>query len=150
MDNKYYTPTIEEFHVGFEFEKYDSRQAIYVDEGVTNWHKHKYDTKSIRLSQIGSHLFERTIRVKYLNKEDIESLGWVYEKDLRDEYDICFKKGSMILEYTELIKAIRIYYLVEASDDADFSYKRAEIIFSGTIKNKSELKRLMKQLGIYE
>jgi len=29
MKNKYYTPEIEEFRIGFEFEKYDNRPATY-------------------------------------------------------------------------------------------------------------------------
>jgi len=76
-NNLYYIPTIEEFHVGFEFEKYDDRIATYKENNYipTNWHRFKYDLKSIRLSQIGTHLYSKTIRVKTLDQSDIESLG---------------------------------------------------------------------------
>jgi hypothetical protein len=33
-ENKYYTPEIDEFHVGFEYEKYDERLAGYFENGV--------------------------------------------------------------------------------------------------------------------
>ena len=67
---KYYTPEIEEFHVGFEYEE-------QVEPGKWAWNtchpntfEKLYDWDSMDMLKI------RT-RVKYLDQEDIESLGFI-------------------------------------------------------------------------
>lgn len=142
-ENKYYTPTIEEFHIGFEFEKHDERTASYRSDGYipTNYHKFKYDLKSIRLSQLGTHLFEKTIRVKYLDKEDIESLGWKYAQYL-DRTTICLnfeRSNNWYLNYW----FGEIPYVEICRDGYDTGCAL-------NIKNKSQLKFIMKCLGILE
>lgn len=149
----YYTPTIEEFHVGFEFEKYDNRTAAYVENNYkpTNWHKFKYNLESIRLSQLGTHLYEKTIRVKYLDQSDIESLGWklgilrLFNKDLT-VYGLD-KHSNYIL--TTPIEVYEKTHIIDISRVESIG-KGLNRVFRGTIKNKSELKLLMKQLGINE
>lgn len=160
MENKYYTPEIEEFHIGFEYEIYSDKIATYPINGSyeqTNFHRHKYDTKDIRLSQLGTRIFEKKVRVKYLDKEDIESLG--FDKLSKDKY---------FLEYGILIPGADYYwhpygnwkyrittpdkdfpnsFIIEGRNPSNAGTFRK---FVGTIKNKSELKKLMKQLGIYE
>lgn len=140
-NNKYYTPTIEEFHVGFEY------QFNHKNKG---WIDLKFgDTDDWSILEIDMEIENNEIRVKYLDKEDIESLGWIYEKALEDEYHIFFKKGTMLLEFSESFRTLRIYYIISYIDDI-FEVKEEHTLFLGTIKNKSELKRLMKQLGTYE
>ena len=67
MNEKYYTPKIKEFYVGFEYEwKCDGTQ--------TDWTK---STCSILMNPLD--VDARRIneyRVKYLDQEDIESLGF--------------------------------------------------------------------------
>jgi len=149
-ESKYYAPSIEEFHVGFEYEKYDERTATYAGEGSTNWHKHTYDLKSIRLSQLPSHLFEKTIRVKHLDRQDIEECGWEYTSKT---IDIWFKKEGMFHaisgghKFTEL----KLHYGITDNClfiDAYFGGDREGRLFEGVIKNKSELKTVMKMLKI--
>jgi len=129
-DNKYYTPTIDEFHVGFEYEAFinnswqskvmnDYEDIIYFlfDMNAKTW-----------LS-----INEGIVRVKYLDKEDIESLGFDCTSD--DQY-------YLIDNYTLLID--NDYFLQILKDD----FEEDIYLFQGTIKNKSELKVLLKQLGI--
>lgn len=82
-DNKYYTPTIDEFYLGLE-----------------------------------------------TSPDEPDEWFWAYKgnKDKQLYFDVLFNTNNGI--------GIQIY------DD--------RLIFSGYIKNKSELKKLMKQLGIYE
>jgi len=144
-NNLYYTPTIEEFHIGFEYEKYDNRIATYRENNYipTNWHKFKYDLKSIRLSQLPTHLFEKTIRVKYLDQSDIESLRWKQSRDsntteIEFELDLGNPLDNLGLQYDTENQYLRIHWFGQGDVTR----------FSGTIKNKSELKKLMKQLNI--
>jgi len=71
MENKYYTPTIEEFHVGFEFE---FRHSDYKEDG---WKK--FTTPVFNMEREDCPFACQTLeeyRVKYLDREDIESLGF--------------------------------------------------------------------------
>lgn len=143
-NNLYYTPTIEEFHVGFEYEKYNEKVATYSnypkESTTTNWHRFKYDLKSIRLSQLGTHLYNKTIRVKYLDQSDIESLGWEH-KQYVPERNIClnFEKDDWTLNYW----FGKIPYLEINKDGYDTGCAMK-------IKNKSQLKFVMTCLGILE
>lgn len=119
MEDKYYTPSIEEFHVGFEFEythKDDWFQNIILDPQEIN---DFFNDDSIE------------IRVKYLDNEDIESLGFKY---IMTSYDGYYEKKDITLGFAY---------------DGRIQIKSNEcFIFLGFIKNKSEFKILLKQLGI--
>jgi len=132
--NKYYTPSLDEFHVGFEYE---------------NWVKGRGWTKRIvevlgriPINERISSLVHDDYRVKYLDKEDVESLGFIQNKNslyIQKQYDI--QKGS-----------IDIMLLSDGGRDKSCLYIKhdglKDIVFSGTIKNKSELKKLLHQLQI--
>lgn len=127
MKNKYYTPEIEEFHVGF---KYESKNV-----DTKNWDKELVgDVEDLSECHHGLSieglLTAEYIRVKYLDKEDIESLGFIKWAD-RENYDL----GEYQLHKNNNLN-ISIYDGV------------ANLIFIGDIKNKSELKKLLKQLNI--
>ena len=148
MKDKYYTPTIEEFHVGFEFE------VNYTDEG---WVKEIFcsgkgrniDSVSKLKAFLGSAKFEEAYRVKYLDREDIESLGFVGRNPERNN------KSS---DYFKMKAPGTISYWTEIDLDFRWGFKDVSIrgvrgneddyLFRGTIKNKSELKKLLKMLNI--
>jgi hypothetical protein len=141
MENKYYTPSIEEFYVGFECE---------VKDLSGNFIPFIHNKESICFADI--------FRVKYLDKEDIESLGFTHlpkkslkglterfsieglHKRLNEEYDDTMW-WNVYLEYSPDIKRVII-----KGDISNGEYN--EKFFEGVIKNKSELKVLLKQLGI--
>ena len=90
------------------------------------------------------------IRVRYLDKEDIESCGWYFEKQHPGMNDMTFsssfgKEETLFLEYEDfddkLPYNVRIW---EGSNRQELNY------FNGIIKNKSELIKVMKMLRIYE
>ena len=85
---------------------------------------------------ISSGEYTKRIRVKYLDEEDIIECG--FAKDFGwQEINPPFKFGNFYLFYDDdrIVISEGSPYIPDA-------------IFIGTIKNKSELKRLMKQLGI--
>lgn len=133
-DIKYYTPTIEEFHVEFEFEVQGLKDNEVIWQSIS--------AKNISALTLVDRM---TTRVKYLDKEDIESLGWkegllrINNKELH-----VFRYGEYVI--TSIFKNGNI---VDISLFSTLSPLLSRV-FRGTIKNKSELKRLMQQLGIYE
>lgn len=123
MENKYYAPTIEEFRVGFEYE--------YTNDNGGTWSNYVMTPVDLR-----RHPYELTgsdrLRVKYLDREDIESLGGVKWPD-DDIYDL----GEFQLH----LGRHNDPYKVEIYDEND------QYCFVGVIKNKSELKNILKMIG---
>lgn len=137
-NNLYYTPTIEEFHVGFEYE----RLWLHIEPPM--WGKETFylNDSHIKLMQYSLSDIEPLARVKYLDQSDIESLGWINTENLE------FTKDTWILRKFE--DGIIIY-----NDYSNGKYKfpwlyedSTDKIFEGTIKNRSELIKLMQQLNI--
>jgi hypothetical protein len=138
MINKYYTPSIEEFHVGFE---YEYRHKDYVWENY-----HKYNTPELDVEREDCPFSKSDLsefRVKYLDKEDIESLGWILNENkttlgLYENTDWWFIKNKYQLRWFEN-NAYNAIFIISPNNLT---------LFDGSIKNKSELKVLMKQLKI--
>lgn len=141
-NNKYYTPEIEEFFVGFEYEfnypigKKDEKE----------WKKEVYDKRKWFHDNSGISyewlIKEGDIRVKYLDSIDIQDLGFELLHNDGDalEFNIVDKYDEIIyLWFDYETHNIDIY----VGDGYDKNY-----LFQGTVKNKSELKRLLKQIGI--
>ena len=134
MTEKYYTPSIEEFHVGFEYEeivsglKYDKK--IY--EGRT-----LNDYEGEMQGSIQEDIEDGEIRVKYLDKEDVLSLGW---EPFANKEDYVF--DYFINQYDS--------YQIHTQFDNQFTqiYNWGGTVFEGVVKNKSELKKLMQMLDI--
>lgn len=142
---KYYVPTIEEFHVGFEFESYSD---------IDGWKDSVLSFPYIPFLQqtkIGEFVVPNWIRVKHLDREDIESLG--FDKTFKNEFGIeylFFENKDYQYCLYHLEKNVIIF---RANKNASWMFPPTfsdayEKIFLGSIKNKSELKRLMRQLGI--
>ena len=121
MENKYYTPEISEFYVGFKYEYFNSACQCWLESSYETM----YDQKSKPLDE----LHMEVTRVKYLDKEDIESLGWT-------------KSNKNFFTISKYILLQGFNYNLEI-----MTYE-GDVFFRGIIKNKSELKKLMKQLGI--
>jgi len=139
---KYYTPEIDEFHVGFECEIQSSwgmQKGIYPsilrEDTLTGFQLQKIgETETLKKVISG-------IRVKYLDKKDIESLGFSYYKTHPGMEQMEFDKGEYELTYDPNFKG-KQWLRINLEGEGDVT------LFSGSIKNKSELKKLLKQLNI--
>lgn len=85
--------------------------------------------------------------MKYLNREDIESLGWAdyVNGNLR-----WYTKDGYRLVYNDINHRVHIELYTPAGDGHPEFKHRLGVLFAGTINTKSELETLMKQLGINE
>jgi hypothetical protein len=131
MDSKYYIPSIEEFRIGFEYEILVKDVWNPITFTELNWFSNE-----VKLSH--KYLIENNrIRVKYLDQSDIESLGWIYHENSH-----IYFKGEFKLQYVQSMNnRLEISTHLATSGYSD-------IFFRGNIKNISELKNLLKQLGI--
>lgn len=125
--DKYYTPDISEFYVGFEVECYNSAYKKYNEpEWIKIILNEGNDFESLEEGLLKKHL-----RVKYLDKKDIKELGFEQGKLPYQFFD-----GIHKLVYLENNKTS----IIHIADDC--------FLFYGVIKNKSELRKLLIQLGI--
>jgi hypothetical protein len=150
-EDTHYTPGISEFHIGFEFEYKQNNKwekAIFGKEGI-------YDLGGPELCQCEN-------RVKYLAKEDIEKFGFVFlpEKSLgnltlrfeiKNHYERIDKTegGDDTMWWNVYLTFYsdrrRVFIKGDISDGST-----EEKFFEGEVKNKSELKKLLTQLGTHE
>ena len=128
IKEKYYTPTIEEFHPNFEFE-YKTLGDI--------WEKEKYPFGTVWSS--ADDVVGGNIRVKHLDREDIEGEGYVHSR-AECLYKRQLSKGYLLLLHIPKYNHVTIAYQGGKSFDK-------HIKFTGTIKNKSELKKILKMIS---
>lgn len=139
MSDKYYSPEIEEFHVGFEYEYRKSEHHDF-DEVAC-------DLEVDPIDKLRDDIKNNLIRVKYLDREDIEECGFEFVEDdsvgdgNQRWYDL-FTKDNYSLSswynidgYESLSNKVKIM-------------KKDNILFDGYLKNKSEFKKILKQVGI--
>lgn len=136
-NNKYYIPKIEEFHIGFEYEYHE-----HFGKDFGKWNKYTIENNTI-ISNISELIASGSIRVKYLDKEDIESLGF---KCTYDNYprELEFNNGT----YTIYWNPEEMKLIIHLNEYMNHDEYWGDYGVWFTIKNKSELKKLLTQLGI--
>jgi hypothetical protein len=140
---QYYTPKIEEFHVGFKYE----RQCKIRNE---TWNKQICDVDLINIAydaieHSGEYEpYEEQFRVKVLDEQDILDCEFEYTNN---DLDLIKNRDDKIIRIRYRIiddePHLRIY------EKSNRSYKDEWMpIFIGKIKNKTEFKKLLTQLEI--
>jgi hypothetical protein len=142
---KYYTPTIEEFYLGFECEILDAAppENDWKQETIAKFHSFELLNKWLEAGEI---------RVKCLDEQDILYLGWIKKKE--EWYEIENKDRE-----AEITKYRLLFSLYELTENdyhtelfVDIKLGDIEIIVISlgirNIKNKSELKKIMQMLNI--
>jgi len=138
---EYYTPELKEFYLGFEFDVYNSREH-YFFEAADGWHK-AYVHFGVLGDLYNLHrlILDKQIRVKRLDEKDIEQLGGElsHEEEGNPNKMYYFGKHSLIFNYRNGWCIITV-----RNDERQEDYTA----YVGTIKNKSELKRLFDNLSV--
>ncbi len=157
--DKYYVPGIEEFHVGFEYQEhslFDSQLKIRLREGSLNdwkmtdplsigkWETRVFDFGSYaNTSMFAIRRGYGGIRVKYLDSEDFKELGYTHIHNSVSNTNYADKSENWSKDGYQINLPILKEMPIEI-----YSRKDKNFIFVGYIKNKSELKRILKQLGL--
>lgn len=140
-NNKYYVPEISEFHIGFEYYLKDIKGNPLECKEVLKSNLMILDTK-------------QTL-VKYLDQFDIESLGWTFKT--KGPFRTWYTGSDSWFNNTIPTGDSGRYWSFELSHDIKYNgiiikagtnYGDTDTFFEGTIKNKSELIKLMQQLNI--
>jgi hypothetical protein len=125
MENKYFTPDIEDMHAGYECEL-----LIYA----------KWEPNTIKpytaLKSVVKCIKDQVIRVPYLTKEQIEAEGW---KLLSEDKYLQFIKPDYSISYVEKLHLLIVIALEE---------KQSDVKYSGTCKDINTFRKIIKLLGI--
>lgn len=128
---EYYQPTLEDFTIGFEYE--------FLTGGV-EWKKFVFDMDRPQAVLENVRDYPTTFRVKYLDEEDIIELGGVLMHEEKGNPNKMFHIGDHSIIWNQTGWCIITVRTKERHEDYT--------AFVGTIKNKSELRRILKQVGI--
>lgn len=155
MENKYYQPSILDFHVGFQYE--------YLPKGESEWVKKTVNTCTnlIDIEDVFNERLDGQIRVKCLDHDDILAAGFVFKMEFdrqrtykgeyptKIEYEIGDKwkdsgSGGFLTFYPET-SVVKI-----TTTDVGFNQDgpNNSVKFNGKILNRSELNFIMRRLGI--
>ena len=128
----HYTPTLEEFHIGFEYEILEDWDTY----PECTWWPQVYGRDGSNPERLGF-VDKNTlvdIRVKYLDEQDIKDLGF---KTVWIEDGVqSFTKEETVISWWIDSTRVRI------------NYTTGWQLFDGHVKNVNELKKLMSQIGI--
>lgn len=126
MENKYYTPNLEDVKINYKCEVKDINSwypwIVYSADDISdlsNW---------IKIDQV---------RTKYLDKEDIESLGWIYVRD------------TFVARLVFELGVYNLYWHPESNKISIANKSFDHMSYSGTCPSINELKFLMKLLNIH-
>jgi len=150
VERRYYTPSIQEFCVGLECEKYSEfdREFRSIEFELAHlwefWHGMKMlDKKPVdfyNYEQERNEYLRKNYKVRYLDRMDIEGLGFVERNVPRDRNMDSYVKGSFVICHQPQTNKLEVY---------EDMHGELSPIFIGTIKNVSELKKLLIQVGVH-
>lgn len=146
-ENKYYIPDYNDIYIGQELY---TVEGYKIELGTTDDLTWFLLNNNCCISGEGDTTYGISLenyRLKYLDSEDIESLGFKYNTNsntfVKEKYDP--------LDHPDDKTYIHISYyptLHEVCVHNGRNYDSEIVWFDGKIKNKSELKKLLTQLGI--
>jgi hypothetical protein len=132
MENKYYTPDIEDIHVGYKCEILRYKEWCDYTIGIEDFETLDFD------------LF---IRTKYIDKKDIESEGWRFVNTGTEH----FHRFDKIVNHREVKRLIEIKYdyetkILKVGFDCGNFFDC--MLFDGNCPSINEFKLIIKLLGI--
>lgn len=141
MKNKYYTPEIEEFCVGFEYERFIPKSNHTEEEC---WEKVTMSLNYLTLDEIEYEIIEKEIRVKYLDEQDILDCGF-------EQIDTKSYLKKEFINNKEFGRDEKIYF-GEFFDNRRYiaiENNCGQFYFMGWLKNKIELEKALKQTNVW-
>ena len=135
----HYTPKKEKYHIGFEYEFSEENGETWnnavIKEGtqIDDIHREYRDCRVYQL------------RVKHLDTKDIKDEDWKDATQTKNA--LVFHNGERLLIFYLKTRRICITHKVGGLKEVG-KEEPLNNLFSGTINNKSELKRVLTQIGI--
>ena len=129
-DKKYYIPEIEEFFIGLKYQiNTEGGWIEFIYDEYSNIHTVYKGLNNVSFT-IADKIKSNECRIKHLDADDIVGCGWVKESDTYytlGKYELWFNDGMIMIYFIDPIDGLK---------------------FEGTIRNISELKMIMKMVGM--
>lgn len=147
MKEKYYNPSLDEFHVGFEYQlKFPYFGYMDCKFGIDKISHPELDEFEDELMKIA----HAHTRVKYLDKIDLADLGFNITNEETKTYGY-YLQGKLYYNDNGSPRELDLWYS-HLKDREHIYLSLKSNHFNGNckvyLKNKSELKRLLKQMNI--
>lgn len=150
--NKYYIPSIEDIHVGYECEVYGQTTTKLIKN--IDFHKvvvglHMEVGKKVGINQIPNLLKKGYIKVPYLTKEQIEKEGWIEDNDhplFRGLLKLLTDKATYWLRINVHNIVIIRYTKVERNNV--WEMQQRSVVYDGKCPSINEFRKIEKLLGI--
>lgn len=145
MENKYFTPDLEDIRFGYECEVFGQTTTKLIKN--VDFHKvivdlHMEVGQKIGINQIPNLIKKRFIRTPYLTKEQIEAEGWEFIKHHAGTEGYDFEKDEYSL-YVDFDFRGEIYLKIYNGEHyEEFNY------FSGKCKDINTFRKICKLLEI--
>lgn len=155
MDNKYYIPQLEEFHAGFRYQGYSIVTVNYKNDIVFEWEDRVFK-EGHKIYAGNDMLIPENCRVKYLDRQDIEELGWKFEGLTKDGSNTEIYGGISSYTFYRLVckdgsSSIAIFKALPKKGEGNlFSGKDTDGSYYLKINNYNELKFIMTKIGIFK
>ena len=163
MENKYYTPNYEDLnhYTDIEVDYFNGNNWIgfknyKAEDFYCGGYSEAYHYEDLEYICSGKSK-QYKIRVKYLDKEDIESLGFIRDFSTTSEI---LKASCDVYTNEELNISLAHYLKLNKISIITRDFSKSKLLLKTnwddkqvnliTIKNKTELVKLLKQLEIYE
>ena len=166
-EQKYFTPNVEDFHKGYEYEILELHRENYhvgFNNIISKWIPKKWDSSQIRLNKLACKITSKEIRVPYLTKKQIENEGWALQEEFSNVYSIGFIKnltysGSnsvMFLLYNFASKWLLIsiqstidnIYSIRYTDEKTNTNIGGNTLYAGKCKDINTLRYITKLLEV--
>lgn len=149
----YYTPSIEDIHVGYKCEVYGQSTTKLIKN--ISFHEvtvglHMEVGKSVGINQIPNLIKKEYIRTPYLTKEQIEKEGWVEDTDhpiFSGSLSIKNDKATYLLRMIDKTN-IRIIRYTKPDHNNIWKMQQRSTIYDGDCPSINEFRKIVKLLGI--
>lgn len=131
MENRYYTPDLEDLFIGYECEMRNFMQDSYSKFDISCWEDMEYN----------AYPYVDKLRTKYLDKEDIEKCGWTCQEYISNGYNQSYTRNEDSESGYDLI------YCEAWGGKWQIDHCGGGIYW-GEIKSINELRKIMKMIGI--
>lgn len=139
MEKQYYTPKINQFHIGFRYERRNHDNT---------WRKTEFTTAD-NLSYFETCLNDGTFRVKVLDHEDIIEAGWELTGRFYSLERVEFNLGLDELNAYGISNGERYFYITKINDlYMIYTVEVDAVLFKGKIANYNELLKVTDMLRI--
>lgn len=153
MDNKYYTPSLEEFHKGFRYQGY-CVTTVNCDGATHDWEDRVFK-QDHGIYNGTDFLIPENCRVKFLDRDDIEELGWSFEGITKDGSNTEIYGGISSYTFYRFVcpngeSSISIFKALPKSGEGNLfsgkEYKDGPYVMK--VRNYNDLKFIMERAGI--